>query len=113
MGIFRYGDAPKTTCYTHRNGEMDAPTETGRYFFFGAIDNAPTFEIAPGEDEPMQHWMDLVDVARYPLTEKIEAMLLFPAALKNNSVPLTNFRGQWWGPIIEPWRVVKKATVTE
>jgi hypothetical protein len=71
--------------YSHRNGETDAPTEFGYYWFRG-------------------------NVQGYPVAQKVTVMRhlasgnLLVADVEEGS-RLDKFDGQWWGPIVEipPW----------
>lgn len=105
---FRYGDQPKTANYAHRNGEMDAPTEAGIYFFFGVVHDGPTMLAnlydADAENEQIGQWTELVRVSFHWKTKQPQAALLWEMFLKDNVMPLESLHGQWWGPIREPWR---------
>lgn len=80
------GGAMMADKYMHRNGEMDAPTESGIYFFQGLPGSGWTegvAEIEPhGMEDKLVVWRAWVDGWDY--------------------LPQATVR--WWGPIIPPWR---------
>lgn len=70
--------------YAHRNGETESPTESGWYWFSGESDDvahAGLIHIVHGIKHP-EAWPVWSEGWDY----------------------LSEYRGQWWGPITPPWR---------
>lgn len=67
--------------YTHRNGETDAPTVDGAYWFDG-------FRTQPSGNRI--HVMDIL--------KRIDGVI------ERHDAP-ASWDGQWWGPIVAPWEV--------
>lgn len=70
--------------YNHRNGETDAPTESGWYWFSGEHDgviHAGLIHVVSGIKHP-EAWPTWNDGWSY----------------------LSEYQGQWWGPLTPPWR---------
>lgn len=77
----------ETMTYTHRNGETDAPTVPGNYWFNGQCDG-DIKEMLPVISDwhgGVLAWRPMYGDGWY---EKI-----------------ARFTGQWWGPVNSPWEV--------
>lgn len=68
--------------YSHRNGETDAPTKRGYYWFSGMAG-----------DEPYE---DMITVLQWASGENLVAM-------GADTTDLLEFKGKWFGPIVPPW----------
>ena len=75
------------TTYTHRNGETEAPTKPGKYWFRG-IATTWTGRIN------LQIALDAIDE---------DGRLLVWEERSWEHLPVGHFAGQWWGPIAPPW----------
>lgn len=82
--------------YTHRNGERDAPTVEGIYWFKGKIHHRDYAHDAAGLKSVSEHW-------RY---EGHENWLV---ESEESEHPLKDAEGQWWGPIEAPWQDAQPA----
>lgn len=71
--------------YTHRNGGTAAPTETGIYWFDGAIGGIPRQTILAAEE-----------------SDASGKLLAWPA-WEDGWVYPSECEGRWWGPIVPPW----------
>lgn len=70
--------------YNHRNGETEPPTESGWYWFSGEshdVTHAGLIHVVHGIKHP-EAWPAWSDGWDY----------------------LSEYHGQWWGPITPPWR---------
>ncbi len=73
--------------YTHRNGEKEAPTVMGVYWFRGQYSNS---EIQ----------QNLYRLQHYPETGDWVCVDTFGSEDTYHS---HEFNGQWWGPVASPW----------
>jgi hypothetical protein len=69
--------------YTHRNGETDAPTIGGHYWFRGQVKK-------PGQKRGNRRYCVI-----HAFGVKAEADGRF--------FDFDCFSGQWWGPLVAPW----------
>jgi hypothetical protein len=86
---FRYaaiGEIRRKHAYSHRNGETEAPTVAGRYWFKGKIDDRQFEYITAVTHRPTDEWMAWDD-----------------AEFIQDYVEIRRFVGQWWGPVVTPW----------
>lgn len=71
--------------YTHRNGETEPPTVEGKYWFRGSIGDvdldAGITTVALDKTGRLMAWDFHFDMQQY----------------------MTEFAGQWWGPLVAPW----------
>ena len=74
--------------YTHRNGETEAPTIPGQYWFTGHCQGEKIKEIIPviAENNTFCAWRPVFGDGWFERSE--------------------HFNGQWWGPIVAPWEQV-------
>lgn len=73
----------RCTVYAHRNGETEAPTAPGKYWF----DN--------------KKWRDTVDVIA-----SASLLLAFdPHTNRYYDVSDLVMYGKWWGPMVPPWEI--------
>lgn len=69
--------------YSHRNGEREAPTIDGYYWFDGEIPELNSL---------------------HPSQRRIIAEVLHGAFLSDYQMPDVNeCKGRWWGPVVPPW----------
>ena len=73
--------------YAHRNGETEAPTVPGLYWFRG------TCEL----------WTGIINLQMALHTIGREGRLLAWEELSQEHLPMQCFAGQWWRPIVPPW----------
>lgn len=71
--------------FAHRNGETEAPTTPGRYWFKGAMDGwtRAVFTTVVATDKGVMAWNDMSHVDSF--------------------TDISQFEGQWWGPVVPPW----------
>ena len=69
--------------YTHRNGETEAPTRTGLYWFAGLADGRTMRRITEVQADSGETlaWNDICRSFR----------------------EIEEFVGEWWGPLVPPW----------
>lgn len=75
------------TTYTHRNGETTPPAEPGKYWFNGRA-SLWTGEIV------LQQAVDAIGR---------DGRVLVWEERSQEHLPVAQFTGQWWGPIVPPW----------
>jgi hypothetical protein len=68
--------------YTHRNGETEPPTQQGMFGF------------RPSSNS--EGW--IVDVVE--VNGRLERIMSYS---DDETMPIDEFDGQWWGPITGPW----------
>lgn len=73
--------------YTHRNGEEEAPTVMGIYWF-------------KGHSSGLEKTQDVYRFQRYPETGDWVCIDTFESDYAYRPHEL---EGQWWGPIVPPW----------
>ena len=73
--------------YTHRNGETEAPTMPGKYWFLGVC------QLRTGEIN-LQIALDLIGS---------DGRMLAWEERSQDLLTMGHFTGQWWGPIVAPW----------
>lgn len=73
----------RTSVYAHRNGETEAPTVPGKYWFLGqrihgdvVIEERCAVDLIDGEINPFAYYTTSADPV---------------------------WVGQWWGPVVPPW----------
>jgi hypothetical protein len=88
-------DAWNRTAYTHRNGETEAPTVPGKYWFKGRC-----------------HARDLADLTPVMVTDdpeilayNVEILAWLPGWDGGQFEDIKWFAGQWWGPVSAPWEL--------
>lgn len=72
--------------YTHRNGETEAPTVPGRYWFRGTVDDRRKVFLTHAKKYPSLGWM------AYDDDERVESY-----------IEIDRWKGEWWGPVAPPW----------
>jgi len=72
---------PDEPQYAHRNGETDAPTADGFYWY---LDNDTEYQYGV---------VNIVDG------------YVFGSLSKSDDGYLELFEGQWWGPVVPPWEL--------
>lgn len=70
--------------YVHRNGETEAPTQKGRYWFRGVVDS--------------RQYAELTDVLTYSTP-----VAWYETYYDGWYEDVKSFVGQWWGPVLAPW----------
>lgn len=73
--------------YTHHNGETEAPTMLGKYWFLGVC------QLRTGEIN-LQIALDLIGS---------DGRMLAWEERSQDLLTMGHFNGQWWGPIVTPW----------
>lgn len=76
----------RTAMYSHRNGEAEAPTIRGQYWFKGTIEDRTKAMICHVTEWPDDGWQV------WDNTDYIESYVSIGGA-----------NGQWWGPVVPPW----------
>lgn len=71
--------------YTHRNGEKDAPTESGLYWFNGRCDG------------------EIKELLPVISDHRIGVLAWRPMAGDGWYEQIICFTGRWWGPVTAPW----------